>query len=128
MLLAYIGIVFFTIAILLCLLQTFVFQEPSSLYNSNAILKMVVVLFDSSKGAFELVIGLTGILTLWLGLLKIAKKVGLIEKISHLIAPFFSKISSEIPTGHSVMSNILMKFSANMLGSHNAATPLALKA
>ena len=89
MLLAYIGIVFFTIAILLCLLQTFVFQEPSSLYNSNAILKMVVVLFDSSKGAFELVIGLTGILTLWLGLLKIAKKVGLIEKISHLIAPFF---------------------------------------
>mgnify|MGYP000927370945 FL=1 len=128
MLLAYIWIGFFTIAFLLGLIRTFALPETSSLYNLNAIPEMVVALFDSSKGAFELAIGLTGILTLWLGLLKIAEKAGLIEKLSNFIAPFFSKLFPDIPKGHPVLGNILMNFSANMLGLDNAATPLGLKA
>jgi spore maturation protein SpmA len=128
MLLAYIWIGFFTIAFLLGLIRTFALPETSYLYNLNAIPEMVVALFDSSKGAFELAIGLTGILTLWLGLLKIAEKAGLIEKLSNLITPFFSKLFPDIPKGHPVLGNILMNFSANMLGLDNAATPLGLKA
>lgn len=128
MLLAYIWIGFFTIAFLLGLIRTFALPETSSLYNLNAIPEMIVALFDSSKGAFELAIGLTGILTLWLGLLKIAEKAGLIEKLSNFIAPFFSKLFPDIPKGHPVLGNILMNFSANMLGLDNAATPLGLKA
>jgi spore maturation protein SpmA len=128
MLLAYIWIGFFTVAFILGLTRTFILPETSTLFNANAIPEMVVALFDSSKGAFELAIGLTGILTLWLGLLKIAEKAGLIEKLSNIIAPFFSKLFPEIPKGHPVMGNILMNFSANMLGLDNAATPLGLKA
>lgn len=128
MLLAYIWIAFFTIAFVLGITRTFFLPETSALYNLNAIPEMVIALFDSSKGAFELALGLTGLLTLWLGLLKIAERAGFIEKLSTLIAPFFSKLFPEIPKGHPVMGNILMNFSANMLGLDNAATPLGLKA
>jgi len=128
MLLAYIWIGFFTIAFLLGLIRTFFLSETSSLYNPNAIPEMVVTLFESCTTSFDLALKLTGILALWLGLLKIAEKGGLIEKLSNLIAPFFSKLFPEIPKGHPIMGNILMNFSANMLGLDNAATPLGLKA
>jgi len=128
MLLGYIWIAFFTIAFILGLVRTFLLPDTSSLYNVNAIPEMVLALFNSSKGAFDLALGLTGMLTLWLGLLKIAEKAGLIEKLSTIIAPFFSKLFPEVPKGHPVLGSILMNFSANMLGLDNAATPLGLKA
>jgi spore maturation protein SpmA len=128
MLLGYIWIAFFTVAFILGIVRTFLLPDTHSLYNINAIPEMVVALFNSSKGAFDLALGLTGMLTLWLGLLKIAEKAGLIEKLSAFIAPFFSKLFPEVPKGHPVLGSILMNLSANMLGLADAATPLGLKA
>jgi spore maturation protein SpmA len=84
--------------------------------------------FGSAKTGFEISIGLTGMLSLWLGILKIGDRGGAINILSRMVAPFFSKIFPEIPKGHPAMGSIFMNMSANMLGLDNAATPLGLKA
>jgi len=84
--------------------------------------------FTSSQRAFEICLGLTGILTFWLGLMKVGEKGGIISLFSRLISPLFSRIFPGIPTGHPAAGSILMNVSANMLGLDNAATPMGLKA
>lgn len=84
--------------------------------------------FTSSAKAFEICLGLTGVLSFWLGLMKIGEKGGVITAFSRLINPLFSRIFPGIPAGHPAQGSILMNVSANMLGLDNAATPMGLKA
>ena len=84
--------------------------------------------FDNAKVAFEISIGLTGVMTLWLGLMKIGERAGFINILSKLIGPFFVRIFPQIPKDHPALGSIMMNYSANMLGLDNAATPLGLKA
>ncbi|MBO7379719.1 MAG: hypothetical protein J6U31_08245, partial [Bacteroidales bacterium] len=84
--------------------------------------------FEASARAFEICLGLTGVLTFWLGLMKIGEQGGVIAKFSRLINPVFSRIFPGIPAGHPAQGSILMNVSANMLGLDNAATPMGLKA
>ena len=89
---------------------------------------VVTALFDSSKTGFEIALGLTGIMSLWLGLMKIAEKGGVTELIARIVGPLFARLFPGIPKGHSASGAIVMNRSANMLGLDNAATPLGLKA
>ncbi len=84
--------------------------------------------FSSAKLGFEVSLGLTGALTMWMGIMKIGEKAGAIRFLSKIIGPFFKKLFPGIPDGHPAIGNIMMNFSANMLGIGNAATPLGLKA
>lgn len=84
--------------------------------------------FDQAAFAFEISLGLTGVLTLWLGIMKIGEKAGVVEFFGRLISPFFSRLFPGIPKGHPAMGAIFMNISANMLGLDNAATPMELKA
>lgn len=84
--------------------------------------------FENAKAAFEISIGLTGVMTLWLGLMKIGEKAGFIQILSKLIGPFFTRIFPEVPKDHPALGSIMMNYSANMLGLDNAATPLGIKA
>jgi spore maturation protein SpmA len=84
--------------------------------------------FAESKKGFEFALGLTATLTLWLGLMKVAEKSGIIDTVARMIKPFFKKIFPSIPSDHPVNGHIFMNFSANMLGLDNAATPMGLKA
>jgi len=84
--------------------------------------------FDNAKLGFELSLGLTGIMTLWLGIMKIGEKGGAINYLSRLISPLFNKLFPDIPKNHPVHGSMVMNIAANMLGLDNAATPLGLKA
>ena len=84
--------------------------------------------FASSKTAFEISLGLTGVLSLWLGIMKIGEKGGVVNVLARLLSPVFVKLFPEIPKGHPVTGSIFMNIAANMLGLDNAATPLGLKA
>lgn len=84
--------------------------------------------FENAKAAFEISIGLTGVMTLWLGFMKIGEKAGFIQILSKLIGPFFTRIFPEVPKDHPALGSIMMNYSANMLGLDNAATPLGIKA
>ncbi len=84
--------------------------------------------FDSSKTAFEISLGLTGVLSLWLGVMKIGEKGGVVNAIARMLSPLFTKLFPDIPKGHPVTGSIFMNIAANMLGLDNAATPLGLKA
>ncbi len=84
--------------------------------------------FDSSKSAFEIAIGLTGLLAFWLGIMKIGEKSGMINALSKFLSPVLCKLFPDIPKGHPALGSIFMNLSANMLGLDNAATPLGLKA
>ncbi len=122
MVLNYIWIAFFAIAFVVALVKlvflgdTQVFPE---IMNST---------FSSSKTAFEISLGLTGVLSLWLGIMKIGEKGGVVDLFARVLSPVFSKLFPEIPKGHPVTGNIFMNLAANMLGLDNAATPLGLKA
>ena len=89
---------------------------------------VVTSLFDSSKSGFELAIGLTGVMSLWLGLMRIAEQGGVTEFIARIVGPLFRRLFPTIPGGHPAIGAIVMNRSANMLGLDNAATPLGLKA
>lgn len=89
---------------------------------------MTQATFDSAKTAFEISIGLTGVLTLWLGLMKVGEAGGAIGVMAKLVSPFVRRLFPEIPRDHPALGSIIMNFSANMLGLDNAATPLGLKA
>jgi spore maturation protein SpmA len=89
---------------------------------------MTQATFDSAKTGFEISIGLTGVLTLWLGLMKVGEAGGAIGVLARMVSPFFQRLFPEIPKDHPALGSIIMNFSANMLGLDNAATPLGLKA
>ena len=98
-------------------------------FNDITIFKTIVKsTFDMSKTAFELSLGLTGVMTLWLGLMKVGEKGGAIRIIAKILTPFLKRIFPDIPKDHPAMGSIVMNFSANMLGLDNAATPMGLKA
>jgi hypothetical protein len=84
--------------------------------------------FDSSKTAFEISLGLTGVLALWLGIMKVGENSGLINALARFLSPVLCRLFPDIPKGHPVLGSIFMNMSANMLGLDNAATPLGLKA
>ena len=84
--------------------------------------------FDSARTAFEISLGLTGVLSLWMGIMKIGEKGGLVNALSRFLSPLFCRLFPEIPAGHPAFGHIFMNLSANMLGLDNAATPLGLKA
>ena len=122
MALNYVFIFFFLIAFVVSVIKL-VFLGDTEIFNN-----LVNSTFDMSKTGFEISLYLTGVMTLWLGLMKVGEKAGLIQVFSKIVAPFFSKLFPDIPKNHPVMGSILMNFSANMLGLDNAATPLGLKA
>lgn len=96
--------------------------------NTQAFIDIVNSTFPSAKAGFEISLGLTGVLSMWLGIMKIGEKGGVIKALSRLVAPFFSKIFPDIPKEHPAMGSMFMNISANMLGLDNAATPMGLKA
>ena len=122
MVLNIIWLVFFLGAFVACLVQWIGFGD-TAIFN-----KTILGAFDMSKTAFEIAIGLTGILTLWLGILKIGEKAGAIQILAKIVGPLFSRLFPEIPKNHPVFGSMLMNISANMLGLDNAATPMGLKA
>ena len=85
-------------------------------------------LFDTAKTGFDISLGLVGVMSLWLGVMKVGERGGLIELFSRVVAPFFRRVFPDIPAGHPASGSIVMNVSANMLGLDNAATPLGLKA
>ncbi len=122
MALNYIWIGFFLIAFVIAAVKLMVFGD------FDVFPAMMDSTFSSSKTAFEISLGLTGVLSLWLGIMKIGEKGGLVNALARMLAPVFSKLFPEIPKGHPVTGSIFMNIAANMLGLDNAATPLGLKA
>lgn len=122
MVLNYIWVAFFVIAFLVAL------GKLLFLGDMDIFTQLVNATFDSSKNAFEISLGLTGILALWLGIMKIGEQSGMIGSLSHWLSPVFCRLFPDIPKGHPAMGSIFMNLSANMLGLDNAATPMGLKA
>jgi spore maturation protein SpmA len=96
--------------------------------DTEVFTRIVLSMFDSAKLGFEISIGLTGILSLWLGLMKIGEKAGLVQRFARMVYPVFGKLFPELPKDHPATGSIFMNFSANLLGLDNAATPIGLKA
>lgn len=96
--------------------------------DTEALPQMMDSTFEMSKMAFEMTLGLTGTLTLWMGILKIGEDSGLVNKLAKGLSPLLTKLFPEIPKGHPALGNIFMNMAANMLGLDNAATPVGLKA
>lgn len=122
MALNYIWLAFFFIAFVIAVIRLVFFGDTEvfpAIMNST---------FETSKTAFEISLGLTGVLSLWLGVMKVGEKGGVVNVLSRLLSPVFCKLFPEIPKGHPVTGNIFMNIAANMLGLDNAATPLGLKA
>ena len=122
MVLNYIWVAFFVVAFIIALIR-FVFMGDLEVFP-----EMMKSTFDSSKTAFEISLGLTGVLALWLGIMRIGEKGGVVNVLSRWLSPLFVKLFPGIPKGHPVTGSIFMNISANMLGLDNAATPLGLKA
>lgn len=122
MILNWIWIAFFAIAFLMALGQT-VFCGNLDIWS-----EIINSSFSQAAFAFEISLGLTGVLTLWLGIMKIGERGGVIQFFGRLISPFFSRLFPGIPKDHPAMGAIFMNISANMLGLDNAATPMGLKA
>lgn len=121
MVLNYIWIAFFVIAFAFGLFG--LFTGDTTLFQ-----KMVDATFDSSKTAFETSLGLTGVLALWLGIMKIGERAGAVNVLARMLSPVFTKLFPDIPKNHPVMGSIFMNIASNMLGLDNAATPTGLKA
>lgn len=122
MVLNYIWVAFFVIAFIVALIRL-LFMGDTEIFT-----ELVNSTFDSSKNAFEISLGLTGVLALWLGIMKIGENSGMINSLSRWLSPLFCRLFPDIPKGHPAMGSIFMNLSANMLGLDNAATPLGLKA
>lgn len=122
MVLNYIWIAFFLIAFLMALGKLVIFGDTSVF---PAIIDST---FASSKTAFEISLGLTGVLSLWLGIMRIGEKGGVVAIIARWLSPLFCRLFPDIPKEHPVTGTIFMNISANMLGLDNAATPMGLKA
>jgi len=123
MALNYIWVAFFLIAFVIALVQLIFFQDYTIFE------RIMSASFDSAKNAVMVIaLPLAGIMTLWLGILNIGEKAGAIRFLSRIVGPFFSKLFPEIPKNHPANGQLLMNFSATMLGLDNAATPMGLKA
>ena len=122
MVLNYIWIAFFLIAFVVAV-GKLVIGGDTAVFT-----EIINASFASSKTGFEISLGLTGILSLWLGIMKIGEKGGVIQAFARLAAPVFSKLFPDIPRDHPVTGSIFMNLSANLLGLDNAATPMGLKA
>jgi len=122
MVLNYIWIAFFLTAFVIALVRL-LFMGDFDVFPA-----MMDSTFSSSKTAFEISLGLTGVLSLWLGIMKIGEKGGLVNALARLLSPVFVKLFPNVPKGHPVTGSIFMNVAANMLGLDNAATPLGLKA
>lgn len=122
MVLNYIWIAFFVVAFVIALFRLVVMGDTEvfpEIMNST---------FASSKTAFEISLGLTGVLSLWLGIMKIGERGGVVNVLARVLSPVFTRLFPDIPKGHPVTGSIFMNIAANMLGLDNAATPLGLKA
>ena len=122
MILNYIWIGLILIAVVVGIVQFAVFGQSevfSEILNST---------FSSAKSGFEISLGLTGVLALWMGIMKIGERGGVINQFSRVVSPFFTRIFPELPKGHPAFGSMLMNLSATMLGIDNAATPLGLQA
>ena len=117
-----IWISFFLIAFLTALFKLVI------LGDQQVFAQLMQAMFSLSKSAFEISLGLTGVLALWLGIMKIGEKSGFIDLITRSLTPLFSRLMPEIPKGHPALGAIVMNISANALGLDNAATPLGIKA
>lgn len=122
MVLNYIWIFFFLAAFIVALFKL-VWDGDTEVFGA-----MIKSTFDMSKTGFEISLGLTGVLTLWMGLMKIGERGGAVGVISRLIHPFFRRLFPELPPGSPAYGSIMMNIAANMLGLDNAATPMGLKA
>ncbi len=122
MVLNYIWIGFFVVAFVIALVKLVVMGD------FDVFPAMMDSTFSSSKTAFEISLGLTGVLSLWMGVMKVGEKGGVVNVLARLLSPVFCKLFPDIPKGHPVTGSIFMNIAANMLGLDNAATPLGLKA
>lgn len=122
MVLNYIWIAFFLIAFVVALLRLLFLQDLEIFPN------LVNATFDYARTGFEISLGLTGVLTLWLGFMKIAEKGGMIQLMTRAIGPFFNRLFPDLPKNHPAYGSMMMNLAANMLGLDNAATPMGLKA
>ncbi len=118
----YIWVGFFIIAFIVGLIRLVFFGD------TEIFPELVGSTFEMAKSGFELSLGLTGVMTLWLGFMKVGEKAGMVNVLSRLVAPLFKKLFPDIPKNHPAMGSILMNIAANMLGLDNAATPMGLKA
>lgn len=121
MVLNYIWIAFFLLAAVCAIIQCFI-------GNTGVFADIVGSTFENAKTAFEISIGLTGVLSLWMGIMKIGEKGGMVNLLSKALSPLFTHLFPNIPKGHPATGHIFMNIAANMLGLDNAATPLGLKA
>lgn len=122
MALNYLWIAFFLVAFIVGLVRLIVFGDM------DVFPEMMNATFDSAKTGFDISLGLTGALTLWMGLMRIGEQGGMIGVMSRLIGPFFSRLFPELPKNHPAYGSMMMNIAANMLGLDNAATPVGLKA
>jgi len=122
MALNYIWIAFFLIGFLVALGQL-IFAGNTEIFNT-----LVNSVFSNAKTGFEISLGLTGVLTLWMGLMKVGEKGGMVAILGRLFGPLFLRLFPDLPKGHPAYGSIILNFSANMLGLDNAATPMGLKA
>lgn len=122
MALNYIWVAFFVIAFLVALFKL-LFLGDTEIFTA-----LVGATFTASRSAFEIALGLTGVLCLWLGLMKIGERSGMIGALSRRLSPVMGRLFPDIPEGHPVLGSIFMNLAANMLGLDNAATPMGLKA
>ncbi|MBW8329401.1 MAG: spore maturation protein [Thiobacillus sp.] len=113
---------FFLVAFLIALVKL-VFLGDADIFAA-----LVKALFDSSKTAFEIALGLTGVMALWLGVMKIGERAGMLELLTRGLAPLFRRLFPEVPPNHPALGAMTMNMGANMLGLDNAATPLGIKA
>ncbi len=122
MVLNYIWIGFLLIAFVVAIFEL-IFHGNTQIFTD-----IISAAFGSAKTGFEISLGLTGVLSMWLGIMKIGEKGGVINAFARVVAPFFSKILPGVPKDHPALGSIFMNVSANMLGLDNAATPMGLKA
>ncbi len=122
MVLNYIWIAFFLVAFVIALAKL-IFTGDLEVFPA-----MMDATFAQSKTAFEISLGLTGVLSLWLGVMKIGEKGGVVNVLARWLSPVFTRLFPDVPKGHPVTGSIFMNLSANMLGLDNAATPMGLKA
>ena len=121
MVLNYIWIAFFLLAAVCAVVQC-------CMGNTGVFADIIGSTFDNAKTAFEISLGLTGVLSLWMGVMKIGEKGGMVNLLSKALSPVFTRLFPDIPKGHPATGHIFMNIAANMLGLDNAATPLGLKA
>ncbi|MCW3465425.1 nucleoside recognition domain-containing protein [Chitinophaga nivalis] len=122
MALNYVWLGFFLIAFVVAVFKS-VFLHDTAIFG-----QIMNGMLTSAKTGAEISLGLAGVMTLWLGIMRIGEVAGMINRFSRLVNPFFSKLFPQVPKGHPAMGSMMMNFSASMLGLDNAATPMGLKA